>query len=98
MKKFLGKSEVPWLIQKGHLVLLDPAISCVLGSRCLGGPCLGQDAAWGREQRSFLILPEWFPLTPSQAALSEGSHELLTQSLFLGCYLQNCKTFSGQSL
>lgn len=32
VKKLLGKSEVRWLVQKGHLVLLDPAISCALDS------------------------------------------------------------------
>lgn len=78
VKKLLGKSEVQWLFQKGHLVLLDPAISCAPDSCCLGGPCLGRDAAWGREQRSFWIPPERFLLMPGQAALSEGSRELLT--------------------
>lgn len=28
VKKLLGKGELRWLVQKGHLVLLDPAISC----------------------------------------------------------------------
>lgn len=78
VKKLLGKSEVRWLIRKGHLVLLDPSISCAPGFRCLGRPCLGQDAAWGREQHSFSIPLARFLLRPGQMALSEKSCDLLT--------------------
>lgn len=78
VKKLLGKSEVRWLVQKGYLVLLNPSISCARGFRCLGVPCLGQDAAWGKEQHLFSIPPAPFLLRPGQMALSEESCDLLT--------------------